>query len=80
MNLFPEHIILNGKKISVAEFIRTSQESDFSKFLKEWYSSKSFIEVKTSGSTGKPKSIRLEKQFVSASVQRTLLFFKLKEG
>ncbi|MDR1761331.1 MAG: AMP-binding protein [Bacteroidales bacterium] len=80
MNLFPEHITLNGKKKYVAELIRTSPESDFSKFLKEWYSSKSFIEVQTSGSTGKPKSIRLEKQFVSASVQRTLLFFKLKEG
>lgn len=80
MNLFPEHIILNGKKNCVFELIETSPESGLNKFLKEWYSPKSFIEVTTSGSTGKPKSIRLEKQFVSASAQRTLIFFNLKEG
>ena len=56
------------------------QKSDSNEFLKEWYSPKSYIEVSTSGSTGKPKTIRLEKQFVATSAQRTLRFFQLKEG
>lgn len=49
-------------------------------FLAEWYNEKSFIEVKTSGSTGVPKSLRLEKDFVLASAQRTIEFFQLKPG
>ncbi|NCB08568.1 MAG: acyl-CoA synthetase [Bacteroidia bacterium] len=80
MNLFPEHIILNGGKTSVAEFLEISPKSELKNFLSEWYSKESFIEVKTSGSTGVPKNIRLEKEFVAASAQRTIQFFQLKEG
>jgi o-succinylbenzoate---CoA ligase len=85
MNLFPEHIILNGQKISVAEFLETSSkkteiEKEIAGFLKEWYSKENFIEVKTSGSTGTPKTIRLTKNFVAESAQRTIRFFRLKEG
>lgn len=84
MNLFPEHITLNGQKISVAEFLKNSfkkneVENEIAGFLKEWYSKKNFIEVKTSGSTGTPKTIRLAKNFVAASAQRTIEFFQLKE-
>jgi o-succinylbenzoate---CoA ligase len=85
MNLFPEHIILNRQKISVAEFLETSSkkteiEKEIAGFLKEWYSKENFIKVKTSGSTGTPKTIRLTKNFVAASAQRTIRFFRLKEG
>ncbi len=81
MKLFPEHIILNGVKTSIVEFLEDSHKNSALKdFLKEWYSPKSFIEVKTSGSTGKPKTIRLEKEFVVASAQRTIQFFLLKKG
>lgn len=81
MNLFPKHIILSGVKISIVEFLEDSHKNSTLKdFLKEWYLPKSYIEVKTSGSTGKPKTIRLEKEFVAASAQRTIRFFQLKEN
>jgi len=84
MNLFPQHIILNGETIFVDEFFTKPQKSGHEKelaaFLKEWYSGENFIEVKTSGSTGAPKTIRLEKDFVAQSAQRTLQFFHLKKG
>jgi O-succinylbenzoic acid--CoA ligase len=84
MNLFPKHIKLFGKKILVDEFITKPQKSEHEKelagFLKEWYSNKKFIEVKTSGSTGAPKIIRLNKEFVAKSAQRTLKFFELKKN
>jgi o-succinylbenzoate---CoA ligase len=84
MNLFPKHIILNGEKILVDDFFTKPQKSGSEKelagFLKEWYSGENFIEVKTSGSTGSPKTIRLTKDFVLQSAQRTLRFFQLKKG
>lgn len=84
MNLFPKHIILNGEKIFVDDFFTKPQKSGHEKelagFLKEWYSGENFIEVKTSGSTGAPKTIRLTKDFVAQSAQRTLRFFQLKKG
>ncbi len=80
MNPFPKHIILNSEKISVAEFLKTSPNTDLKNFLSEWYSKESFIEVTTSGSTGKPKIIQLEKEFVATSAQRTIDFFQLKEN
>lgn len=80
MNLFPEYITLNGNRISVDKLIATRQESSVGRLLGEWYSTENFIEVQTSGSTGTPKTIRLDKHFVGASVQRTLRFFDLKAG
>lgn len=44
-------------------------------FVREWESETPFIEAHTSGSTGKPKTIRLSKQFVRASAQRSCQFF-----
>jgi O-succinylbenzoic acid--CoA ligase len=85
MKIFPEHIRLNGKQVDVKEVIQnenpeTDQATEFTDFLKEWYSDKKYIEVKTSGSTGSPKSIRLKKEFVADSARRTLQFFELKKN
>lgn len=46
-------------------------------FLAEWRSPKPFITARTSGSTGSPKEIRLPKDLVSHSAQRTVDFFSL---
>ena len=81
MNLFPEHIRLNGKDVAISELLKNStKKSELIDFLEEWYSKESFIKVKTSGSTGTPKIIQLEKDFVSASALRTIRFFQLKKG
>lgn len=47
----------------------------FEEFIGEWNNSNNYIAVKTSGSTGKPKEIRLEKDFVKESGERTNIFF-----
>ena len=81
MNLFPKHIRLNGRDVVISELLKSSKEkSDLIDFLKEWYSTESFIEVRTSGSTGTPKTIQLEKEFIAASALRTIRFFQLKKG
>lgn len=85
MNLFPKNIRLNGEKVSVDELFKkstqnTKQEKDLAVFLKEWYAPRNFIEVKSSGSTGPAKTIRLKKEFVALSAQRTLTFFQLQKG
>ncbi|SHF58049.1 O-succinylbenzoic acid--CoA ligase [Mariniphaga anaerophila] len=84
MNLFPSHIILNGNSVAVSEFVEKEQQTESERqlavFLKTWYAPEDFVEVKTSGSTGIPKVIRLKKEFVAASAQRTIRFFHLKEG
>ncbi len=84
MNLFPEHIKLLGEKVLVDEFIQrnytTEPEKELAGFLKEWNLKEDFIEVKTSGSTGTPKIIRLKKEFVAESAQRTLHSFQLKKN
>ncbi|MFW6259546.1 MAG: AMP-binding protein, partial [Tangfeifania sp.] len=82
MKLFPEHIMLDGSRISIKNLIQNKnpeidREAELICFLKEWYSIKKYIEVKTSGSTGTPKIIRLNKKFVAESAQRTLHFFEL---
>ena len=85
-NLFPGHIRLNGQLKATEELLKLQSanypewEQEWIAFLKEWYSPQGWIEVQTSGSTGIPKKIRLTKEFVSASAQRTLRFFQLKEG
>lgn len=83
MNLFPKHIRLFGARVLVEEFIqkphKPGAEKELSGFLKEWYALADFVEVKTSGSTGTPKIIRLKKEFVAESAQRTLQFFQLKK-
>lgn len=85
MNLFPEHIKLNGTEVLTEDLLqdktlKNDRKGEFTGFLKEWYSDKKYIEVKTSGSTGTPKTIRLNKEFVAESAQRTLHFFELKKN
>ncbi|WP_372946758.1 AMP-binding protein [Mariniphaga sp.] len=83
MNLFPKYIKLFGAKVLVEEFIQKPNkpihEKELAGFLKEWYAPEDFVEVKTSGSTGTPKTIRLKKEFVATSAQRTIHFFQLKK-
>ncbi|WP_299578902.1 AMP-binding protein [uncultured Sunxiuqinia sp.] len=83
MNLFPSHIKLNGRPTAVANLLQQQAKAGWEKewldFLAEWYAPQDFIEVNTSGSTGTPKTIRLTKEFVAASAQRTLHFFNLKQ-
>ena len=84
MNLHPNHIQLYGRLVPVRDLLQTSGkkngwENEWLDFLAEWYNGEDFIEVQTSGSTGTPKTIRLKKEFVAASAQRTIHFFGLKE-
>ncbi|MFV0554039.1 MAG: AMP-binding protein [Mangrovibacterium sp.] len=87
MNTHPSHITINGCRHTVAELLALRTDATHEawqranwNFLAEWYDDKSYIEVRTSGSTGVPKLIRLDKDFVAASAQRTLDFFQLRAG
>ena len=51
---------------------------DYPEFFKEWHNPRNYIIVHTSGSTGKPKEIKLQKNFVAASANRTIKFFDIK--
>ena len=59
-------------------------QSDFlqsiEKFIEEWESELSYIEVSTSGSTGVPKVVRLDKDDVIASAKATGAFFRFAKG
>jgi O-succinylbenzoic acid--CoA ligase len=84
LKIFPSHIILHGRRTPVSSLIQnrsgtTGWEKEWLDFLAEWYGPEEFIIVNTSGSTGKPKAIKLSKEFVAASAQRTLLYFGLKK-
>lgn len=46
-------------------------------FLENWYNENSFIEVPTSGSTGAPKIIKIRKDLMIKSAQKTIDYFKL---
>ena len=46
-------------------------------FLKNWFSSDSFLNVQTSGSTEKPKQIKLQKEFMINSAIATSKYFNL---
>ncbi len=79
---FNQNFRLNGKSFSSEEEIliysKKISNSVFN-FLKDWFSSYDFIEVKTSGSTGIPKVIRLKKEFMINSAKATGNFFNLAE-
>lgn len=85
MNLFPQHIKLNGQSALVSDLLQHSEkraewEKEWVDFLAKWYDPEDFIEAPTSGSTGTPKTIRLKKDFVAASAMRTIRFFSLEEN
>jgi O-succinylbenzoic acid--CoA ligase len=78
-------MILYGRSIPVETLLErasatTGWENEWLDFLGEWYAPGDSIVAHTSGSTGKPKPIRLTKEFVAASAQRTLLYFRLKNN
>ncbi|MFV0364959.1 MAG: AMP-binding protein [Mangrovibacterium sp.] len=83
----PSHIIIQNRQHQVYDLLAAREsrleepwQSAFFDFLAAWYDDKSYIEVHTSGSTGAPKLIRLAKDFVAHSAQRTINFFGLKPG
>jgi|LQYC01.1.fsa_nt_gi O-succinylbenzoic acid--CoA ligase len=49
-------------------------------FLAEWFSNRPFIETQSSGSTGIPKIIKLPKQSMINSAQKTIDFFNLSSS
>ena len=51
----------------------------FEEFIAEWNDEKDFIKVCTSGSTGIPKEIKLDKNCVRSSAERTNSFFGLSK-
>lgn len=53
-------------------------EEAFWSFVAEWYSPAASVVVHTSGSTGKPKALRVGKEMMRASAQKTLRFFNLQ--
>ncbi|WP_321288623.1 AMP-binding protein [uncultured Sunxiuqinia sp.] len=86
MNLFPTHIKYNGKLTPISDLLQRQMsalsdwETQWMGFLQEWYNQNDYIEVNTSGSTGTPKTIKLNKDFVAASAQRTIQYFNLKKS
>ena len=48
-------------------------------FLSSWKKDVDFININTSGSTGEPKTIRMPKQSMLQSAERTIMFFDLKK-
>lgn len=66
---------------SPQELINFSQHisSEVNSFLKEWFDTKSYVEVRTSGSTGKPKVIQLQKKRMVNSAIATGNYFNLPE-
>jgi O-succinylbenzoic acid--CoA ligase len=66
------------KDITFLDDVTTASRQNLLNFVKDWYSNKSFIEVKSSGSTGKPKTIKLEKTKIKVSIKATENYFNLK--
>jgi len=49
-------------------------------FVVDWSNRKEWIEARTSGSTGRPKNIKIKKEQILASAERTLESLELKAG
>ncbi len=81
-NTFHKNFKLQGKSFEnyfdLIDFSR-SISTDINSFLKEWFNSKGYIEVKTSGSTGKSKVVQLQKKQAIHSAIATGEYFKLKD-
>lgn len=87
----PQHIFLNGERLSAKEIPTRSVEvqndltlADWQKelfqFLNEWFSDSDVVMAQTSGSTGEPKPIEMPKSLMRKSAERTIRYFGLKEG
>ena len=49
-------------------------------FVVDWSNRKEWVEARTSGSTGRPKNIKIKKEQILASAERTLNTLNLKSG
>ncbi len=86
----PCHISILNEVFTHDEIVRVAEkklqktlsdwEHEFYLFVQEWLNGNDFVEVKTSGSTGQPKTIRLPKQVMQKSAERTIQYFNLKEN
>lgn len=54
--------------------------SELATFLSQFYNSDPFFELSSSGSTGTPKTIRIKKEFMKVSAQKTLNFLEIEKG
>jgi O-succinylbenzoic acid--CoA ligase len=86
----PEHIRLNGQKLSAKEIppllanIRENVsvpdwQKELFRFLNEWFSDSDVVVAQTSGSTGEPKPLELPKSLMRKSAERTIAYFGLKK-
>lgn len=84
-------ITLNNQKVTLSEITKISSEKilhpethewekELYQFLNEWFSDSDSILVQTSGSTGDPKPIKLPKQVMIRSAERTIDYFGLKKN
>ncbi|WP_430815239.1 AMP-binding protein [Carboxylicivirga sp. RSCT41] len=81
-------LIFNGIKhegkeslLSLAQLLlneKDEEKNHIGRFLIDWLKEDETIELQTSGSTGTPKIIRVHKNAMIASAQRTLKFLELK--
>jgi len=53
-------------------------ERDLFSFIVQWFSATDYISIHTSGSTGTPKEIRISKDRMVRSAERTLQYFNVK--
>lgn len=82
---------LNGKKHSLQGWRAYAQQQlqegygigdleEILEFVVDWSNTKEWIPARTSGSTGRPKNIKIQKEQILASAERTLQTLELKEG
>jgi O-succinylbenzoic acid--CoA ligase len=80
-------LIIGQERLSdktLIEWSSKNQEVDWqnqiAEFVRRWFDSNDFMEVKTSGSTGTPKLIRLSKSSMKESARLTARTFNLQAG
>ena len=62
------------------EGYRITEIEEILEFVVEWSNRKEWVEARTSGSTGRPKNIKIKKEQILASAQRTLNTLALSPG
>lgn len=62
------------------EGYRITDIEEILEFVVEWSNRKEWVEARTSGSTGRPKNIKIKKEQILASAQRTLSTLELQPG
>lgn len=82
MGVIEKTFKINGRSLILSEINSEKDPSFFQtqEFLQKFYNSEDYIEISTSGSTGRPKVIRIKKDYLIASAQRTIDFLQLKKG